>query len=124
MPDVLRSCATIATSPNQQGTEGRSSGAICRWTDECVILPVFSLVGSYIFLPSKEAHLCLFYKLFPSFVYHTLLTTCLLTSRCASRGICRNDPSFFCRNLKKLAKMLDSLCRQSAILKTCYHSLL
>src|SRR6266496_1508711 len=86
MPDVLRSCATIATSPNQQGTEGRSSGAICRWTDECVILPVFSLVGSYIFLPSKEAHLCLFYKLFPSFVYHTLLTTCLLTSRCASRG--------------------------------------
>ncbi|HYU76602.1 MAG TPA: hypothetical protein VEL31_28360, partial [Ktedonobacteraceae bacterium] len=33
------------------------------------------------------AHLCLFYKLFPSFVYHTLLTTCLLTSRFASRGI-------------------------------------
>src|SRR6266480_1618837 len=39
------------------------------------------------FLPSKEAHFCLFYKDFPSFVYDLSHTPCLLSSsRCASRG--------------------------------------
>src|ERR1700738_3283316 len=86
-PDVVKTCATIATSPNQQGTEGTSSEEIWRWTDGCVILRVFSLVGYGIFLPSKETHVCLFYKDFPSFVCELPYTTCLLSSsRCASRG--------------------------------------
>src|SRR2546430_2507521 len=41
----------------------------------------------FIFLPSKEAHFCPFYKDFPSFVYAISHTPCLLSSsRCASRG--------------------------------------
>src|SRR6266516_4722880 len=41
----------------------------------------------FIFLPSKEAHFCPFYKDFPSFVYEISHTPCLLSSsRCASRG--------------------------------------
>ena len=67
----------MATSPNQLGTEGRSSDAIWRWTDGCVILPVFSLVSKIEdFSSSKETHFCLFYKGFPSFL--SLYLYCLL----------------------------------------------
>src|SRR6266516_394874 len=76
-PDVVKTCATMATSPNQLGIEGRSSDAICRWTDGCVILPVFSLVSKIeVFSSSKETHFCLFYKGFSSFLWSYLY--CLL----------------------------------------------
>src|SRR6266496_3512551 len=83
-PDVVKSCSTIATSPNQQGTEGTTSEAIWIWTDGCVILRVFSLVGEdfIFFLLSKETHFCLVYKDFPLLPtrYLILLACCHLVA--------------------------------------------
>jgi hypothetical protein len=44
------------------------------------------LVGSGMFLPSKETHFGLFYNDFPPSVCKRLHTVRLLSSRCASRG--------------------------------------
>src|SRR5437588_640625 len=56
-------------------------------TEECVILPLYPPYWETLVVhPSKETQFCLFYNAFPPFVCSFLLTACLLSARCASRG--------------------------------------
>src|SRR3989442_13056397 len=57
-------------------------------TEACVILVMYPPYWeTMVFHPSKETHFGLFYNAFPSFVCALFLTVCLLSSRCASRGL-------------------------------------
>src|SRR5439155_27184273 len=65
-PDAVKSCATIAPSPNQPGTEGTTSEVIWSWTDGYVIRHLFSLVGESLFFFLLRRHIVLcFTMVFP-----------------------------------------------------------
>src|SRR6266487_5995363 len=77
----LRRCSTISTtSPSQQGVEGTDSEEVWILTEESAILVMStSLLGKICLLPYKGG----------TFYAHSLQAT----SRCAIRGLCKQEPT-------------------------------
>src|SRR6059036_1764533 len=87
----------MATSANQQGVVGADSGAIWMWTEACVILRGYSpFKMTFCFVDLLRRHLFLsFYNASPLLSTFSLISpACLLSSRCATRGQCKQKDAF------------------------------
>ena len=72
-PDFVKNCATIATSPNQEGREGTHSEEIWMCTDVCVILRLYPPYADRFFFFLLRRHTFVFFtSIFPFLPIHAL----------------------------------------------------